>query len=666
MNKYIPLTIICLYLILLSSSPALSKDKSSEPPLIPLETLYGNPEITVPQISPDGKYITYLAPYEGTMNIWIRTRGIKDDHPLTKYSDRPLIYYFWLYDSNSIIFHRDNNGDERYRVYMVKTDGEITCLTPEEPEKDFKFRSSIAALSPKHPDEILLTMTTRDEWLFDYYLYNIKTGEKKLVKQTDRPYDMWMIDTDLIPKCYTRFNPDNSETLFIQKQSESEPTEVYTWTSEDLIGQLILGFTSDNKNIIMIDSKNRDTSAFTQLNLDDGSVRILAGDPKYDVTYDYFLQDPLTNEILAAGINRDKVEWQIVNDSVKKDFELLEKAHYGVIKIESVSLDNRIWIVGYETDNGPTSYYAYNRDSGSLEFLFHNRPELANLPLVAMKPVSFKARDGLEIPCYLSQPKDGEGWDSPGPMVLYVHGGPQVRENWGFNPNVQWLTNRGYAVLIVNYRGSGGYGKEFRNWAIDGYGRKMQDDLTDAAKWAISERIADPEKIVIFGRSYGGYCVLAALTFTPDLFAAGIEMVGISNLISFLESTNPASRLFLEEQIGHLPCYTDGDRAGKIKDPPDCTQEELAEIEFLKSLSPFYHLENIKAPLLIAAGANDSRVPIAETNQIVDGLKKLGRNVECVVYEDEGHFFDKPENRLDFFHRADKFLARILGGRYEE
>ena len=281
-----------------------------------------------------------------------------------------------------------------------------------------------------------------------------------------------------------------------------------------------------------------------------------------------------------------------------------------------------------------------------------------------MEPVTFESRDGLTIHGYLSLPID---WEGPGPMVLNVHGGPWYRDSFTFHPEAQWLTNRGYACLQVNFRGSSGYGKDFINAGDREWGRKMQDDLTDAVKWAIDQGIADEDKVVIYGGSYGGYATLCGVTFTPDLYAAGISMVGPSNLETFLNTIPPyweSMRQIFDHRVGRIPRYEDGEKAGMPKDEADMTEED--RVEFLRSRSPLFHVDNVRVPMLIAQGANDPRVKQAESDQFAEAMRALGLEVEYVVYENEGHGFAQPDNRLDFYHRADKFLAGILGGRYEE
>jgi dipeptidyl aminopeptidase/acylaminoacyl peptidase len=650
----------------LNFSPSAADEIAADAvPVIPLEILFGNPDIDYVRMSPDGAYVSWLAPYEGVMNIWVRTIGSDDDNPVTTYTDQAIDYYYWTYSAGKMVFLLDNRGDEHFRMYTVDIEGNIVCVTPEETEGDFAIRSGWAGASPTHPDEILIYMNLRGEWLFDHYLLDLETGNKQIVMEGENPFEFWLADNDLVLRSQYIFNADGSKTLLIRDNGEDEPVPLYEWSFEDSIGTGQLCFTGDNDGLVMVDSTDRDTSALVLLNLEDGTVDELLSDPDYDISFGNILLEPYTNAVQAIGVNRDRVEWEVLDESVRADVDYLASAHRGDFQVLTRSLDDSLWLISYVNDDGPVDYYIYGRETGGLEFQFSDRPQLSELPLTTMEPIRYTARDGLEIHGYLSIPREGTGWSAPGPMVLYVHGGPQVRENREFNPKVQWLTNRGYAVLIVNYRGSAGFGKEFRNMGNREWGGAMQDDLTDAVLWAIGEGIADPGKVVIFGRSYGGYAALAGLAFTPELYAGGVEMVGICNLITFLESEPLYGRDFLESTIGRLPYYEEGDRLGEVKDEADWTEQDRADMEFLISRSPIFHLDNVRAPLLIAAGANDTRVPIDEANQLVTALTEREMDVEYVIYDDEGHFFNDPENRLDFYRRADQFLARILGGRCE-
>jgi dipeptidyl aminopeptidase/acylaminoacyl peptidase len=369
---------------------------------------------------------------------------------------------------------------------------------------------------------------------------------------------------------------------------------------------------------------------------------VLAEDDTYDVGG--ALIHPTRHNIQAVSFNRDKVQWKVLDKDIVEDFKALHWVRPGEFSVASRDLADKTWLVSYTTDDAPTTYYTYDRASRQVKKLFSIQPKLEKLSLATMKPISFPSRDGLTLHGYLTTPVGLEPRNLP--TVLLVHGGPWGRDAWGFNAEVQWLANRGYAVLQVNFRGSAGYGKKFLNAGNREWAGKMHDDLLDAVEWAKQQGIADPKKIAIMGGSYGGYATLVGLTFTPDIFACGVDIVGPSNIVSLLKT---------------IPPYWGPMKAMFSKRVGDVAKEE----EFLKGRSPLFRVDKIKAPLLIGQGANDPRVNQAESDQIVAALRKAGKTVEYVVYTDEGHGFARPENRLHFFALAEQFLAKHLGGRCE-
>jgi acetyl esterase/lipase len=417
------------------------------------------------------------------------------------------------------------------------------------------------------------------------------------------------------------------------------------------------GFSHDDKTFYMAGTLDEDTGAVLGLDVTSGEQKILAQDPEYDV--DGVFVHPLTREIQAVGFYRDKLEWQVLDPDIVEDFATLAKVREGEFSFiqppwESPILFSRSlgrrdladkkWIVSYETDEGSTDYYIYDRGSKKATLLFSERPKLASLKLARMQPVVYQSRDGFTIHGYLTVPPATGGKNLP--AVLLVHGGPWSRDRWGYYDIVQWLANRGYAVLQVNYRGSSGYGRKFVIASYKEWGGKMHDDLVDGVNWLVERGIADPKKIAIMGASYGGYATLVGLTFTPDVFVAGVSRVGISNLISEVESTPPywrAYRILFPRRVG---------------DP-------ITEQDFLKSRSPLFFVDRIKAPLLIGHSANDVRVVAQESEQMVEAMRKANKPVQYVLYDDEGHSLRRPENKLHFYAKAEEFLARYLGGRFE-
>jgi len=390
---------------------------------------------------------------------------------------------------------------------------------------------------------------------------------------------------------------------------------------------------------------------------------VIAEDPRFDLASVAF--HPTEHRAQAAAFTGARREWRVLDDEVRGDFERLLAADDGDLSIVDRTLEDRTWLVAWSHDTGPVSYHLWDRTRRDLQFLFVHRAALVDLPLAPMEPVRFEARDGLELHGYLTRPRFG---DAPWPLVLAVHGGPWARDTWGFDPEAQWLANRGYACLQVNYRGSTGYGKSFLAAGDREWGGRMQDDLSDAVLWAVRRGVADPERVAIWGGSYGGYAALAGVTFTPALYRCGVAIVGPSNLLTFLDSVPPyweSFRAMLDRRVGRLPRYASGERAGQVKDEADLTEAERRELAFLRDRSPLFHADRVRCPMLIAQGANDPRVKKAESDQFVAAMRERGLDVEYVVYEDEGHGFARPENRLDFYRRAERFLARHLGGRCE-
>lgn len=388
---------------------------------------------------------------------------------------------------------------------------------------------------------------------------------------------------------------------------------------------------------------NHDANAerLIALDLETKQETDLASDPEYDVGG--IVVHPTKREIQAVSFYKDKQEWQILDQSIAEDFENLGKFRPGEFFISSRNLADTTWLVAYMTDDGPVYYYAFDRASKTFTFLFSNQPKLEGLPLSSMEPISYTARDGLTIHGYLTKPV---GVSTPVPTVLLVHGGPWGRDTWGYDSEAQWLANRGYAVLQINFRGSTGYGKAFLNAGNREWAAKMHDDLLDGVNWLVETGISQPDKIAIMGGSYGGYAALVGLTFSPDVFACAVDIVGPSNLITLLQSIPPYWEP-IKANMYH--------RVGNLETEP----------EFLKSISPLFFVDRIQKPLLIAQGANDPRVKEAESEQIVNAMKQAGKPVEYVLYTDEGHGFARPENRLHFYAIAEEFLAKYLGGRFE-
>ncbi|MDP8206466.1 MAG: S9 family peptidase [Candidatus Electryonea clarkiae] len=633
--------------------------------LIPLEVLFGNPDKVTARMSPKGDYLTYVAPYEGVLNIWIRTIGKDDDQPLTKDKGRGIRKYKWAYNGEQVIYVQDQDGDENWRIYAVDVaTSKVLSLIPADPAIKHKVQAQLLASIPERPNEVLIGLNKRNERMHDVYLLNLRTGNLKLVEKSNPQVLGWQIDHNLVIRGFTRANPDGGQTLLLRVGDKGPFNEIISWGSEDMLGSGVVGFTADNNSLYIIDSRNRNAGALIEYEITNGNIKVIAEDEQYDISG--IETHPTEHTVQAVVFQRDKADWQIIDASIQADIDLIQQTNPGDFNITNRTLDDKKWMIAYDQDNGPVKYYLYDRDAAKLEFLFNHREALVGMPLVSMKPIQFTSQDGLEIHGYLTVPKN---WKGPGPMVLNVHGGPWHRDTWGYNPEAQWMANRGYACLQVNFRSSTGYGKKFTNAGDREWGGKIQNDLTDAVKWAISEGIADPEKVVIYGGSFGGYATLAGVTFTPDLYTAGVSIVGPSNLETFLNTIPPyweSFRKVMDQRVGKIPRYDSGHQTGQPKVEADFTSDEKKEIDFLHSRSPLFHVNNVKVPMLIAQGANDPRVNKAESDQFVQAMKDNGLKVEYVVYENEGHGFARPENRMDFYRRTEKFLAEQLGGRCEE
>ena len=615
-------------------------------PLMPRQVLFGNPDKASVQLSPDGTKIGYLAPVAGVLNVWV---GLANDpaaaRPVTRDTDRGIRFYDWAYTSNHILFIQDKGGDENWRLYSVDLEtGDTKDLTPLE-----GVQARFQEISPQFPAEILVALNDRDPRLHDLYRVNIATGERRLV-QKNEGFAGFVTDRDYRVRLALRVLPDGGSEML-------RATEHGGWTPfaripmEDTLTTSPVGFDKAGTILYMIDSRNRNTGALMALDLDTGKQTLLAEDPRADVS-DVVIH-PTEKRVQAAAFTYERKVWQILDQSIAGDWAALRTIATGDVEVVSRTLDDRYWIVAYIMDDGPVRYYRYDRAGQKAQFLFTNREQLEGLPLAKMHPIVITSRDGLNLVSYYTLPpgsdRDGDARpDESFPTVLVVHGGPWARDTWGYNPWHQWLANRGYAVLSVNFRGSTGSGKALINASTSEWGAKMHDDLIDAVHWAIQQGIADPQRVAIMGGSYGGYATLVGMTFTPEMFACGIDIVGPSNLVTLLESIPP----YWQPQVD-LWATRVGDHR---------TEEGRA---FLTKRSPLTCAHRIQRPLLIGHGANDPRVKQTESDQIVQVMHEKGIPVTYVLYPDEGHGFARPENRLSFNAVAEAFLSRCLGGRCE-
>ena len=608
------------------------------PPLIPREVLFGNPAKTGAQISPNGKMLAYLAPDEkGVMNVWVRNLGQNDDHVVTADKKRGLEFYKWQPDSEHILYSQDFNGDGNYHVYQTNLKTKLTRdLTPFQGVGVPKY-----FIDPNFPEQILVVMNIRAPGLIDMYRIDLKNGAVEM--DTENPGDVfdWVVDSNFQVRAAEVMLPDGGAEIRVRDDAESPWHTLMKSGPEGGIGG-IWGFTPDSTGIYLASNLNANAERLLEVDLATGKSKVLAADKQYDARF--WLKHPKTHKLQAVMFVRQRTEWTVIDKSVQADFDALQKIRDGDFYIDSRDLADNTWIVSYAVDNAPVSTYAYDRASKKARLLFTDRPALAKYQLAKMQPISFQARDGMTLYGYLTLPVGLEPRNLP--MVLLVHGGPWQRDLWGLNNEVQWLANRGYAVLQIEFRGSEGYGKDYFNAGDREWGGKMHDDLIDGKNWAVKQGYADGKKVCIMGGSYGGYATLVGLTFTPDEFVCGVDSFGISNLVTWIRSW-PFNAAFAHALFKR--------RIGDVE----------TEQEFLKSRSPLFKVDQIKAPLLIGQGANDPRVKQAESDQIVEAMRKNGKTVEYIVFPDEGHGFARPENRLKFYAAAEPFLAKYLGGRAE-
>lgn len=607
--------------------------------LIPRTVLFGNPEKSGAQISPDGKHLAYLAPVNNVLNVWVGTPGGDDFQPVTQDTDRGIRFYFWAADNIHIMYLQDVGGNENWRLYATSLETKETRdLTPFE-----NVQVQIIDRDKHFPNELLIAINKENPQVHDVYHLDLSNGELTLIEKNPGNVAGWVTDAQFKVRGAEISLPDGGSELQIRASESSDWHTIIHWGPDDATGSGAICFTHDGQGLYLRDSRNVNASRLVKLDLITNDLSVMAEDPQYDMGN--VLVHPDTYEVQAVAFTRDRSEWTILDETIRLDFERIQDIHPGDFSITSRNDANTIWIILFTADNGPVAYYAYDREHQKATFLFDNQPELSNYTLANVEPITFTARDGLTIHAYLTLPV-GENKQQL-PLVLNVHGGPWARDSWGYNPEAQWLANRGYATLQINYRGSTGYGKEFLNAGDKEWGRNMHHDLIDGVKWAIEQGIADPQKVAIYGGSYGGYAALVGATFTPDVFCCAIDIVGPSNLITLIRTIPPYWSTFLS---------TFHKRVGN----PD------TEEDFLKSRSPLFKVDQIKIPMLIAQGANDPRVKQAESEQIVEAMKNKGISYEYMLFPDEGHGFAKPANRLKFYAAAEKFLAQHLGGRYEE
>ncbi len=616
-------------------------------PLIERAKLFGNPSRIAGQLSPDGRWLSWLAPSEGVLNIWVApARDSAHGRLLTDEKVRPIREYFWAPDSASILFVNDKGGDENFLLYGVDiaTNAQRT-LTPFQ-----NTRVQIIAVSPTVKDRILVGLNNRDPRWHDVHSLDLASAKLTPVLMNPGGYGTFLADLSLTVRLADRPRPDGGDELFRVVDNVIEAQPVAQIEPDDARNTTPAGFTADGRTLYWLDSRGRDTAALIAQDFASGATTLIAADPRADV--DGVMADPQTGEVQAYSVNYLKTDWTAIDPAIGRDLAFLAGELKGEVHVTSRTWADDLWTVVNDPVTGPAATWLYDRNARRLTKLFVSRPELEGAPLAAMHPVEIQTRDGLTEVGYLTLPpgSGGTGWkpERPAPMILFVHGGPWARDVYGFNPYHQWLANRGYAVLSVNYRGSTGFGKAYITAGDHEWAGKMHEDLIDAVAWALDNGVAAPGKVAIMGGSYGGYATLVGLTYTPDAFACGVDIVGPSNLETLLES---------------IPPYWESGRAQLYKALGDPATK--AGLALIRDRSPLYRADAIRAPLLIGQGANDPRVNQAESDQIVAAMSARNIPVTYVVFPDEGHGFARPPNNIAFNAITEQFLAACLGGRSE-
>ena len=571
------------------------------------------------------------------LNVWVETVGADDARVVTDDRDRGIREYFWAPDDRRIIYLQDEGGDENWRVHDVDLEsGRTRDLTPFE-----GVQARVVHVDKDVPDTVLIGLNRDNPQLHDVYRLELESGS--LTKVLDNPgFVAFVADDDMRVRAAVAPQEDGSMTLLVRDDEESEWRPLHEVGPDDALALNALAFDVPGGRLLTISSAGANAARLVWLDCANGDLTVAAEDPTYDVAE--VRLHPDTHEPQLVGFVKERLDYLVLDPSLTDDVAALQALEPGDLNFAGRDRSDRIWLAAYSNDDGPVRYHAYDRDSRQARFLFEHQPALSRFTLARMEPFAFTARDGLEVHGYLTFPP-GQGRRGL-PAVLNVHGGPWARDVWGFDPETQWLANRGYLSIQVNFRGSTGYGKAFLNAANREWGGKMHDDLVDAVHHVVEQGHADPERVGILGGSYGGYAALLGAAFTPDLFRCAVDVVGPSSLETLIRSIPPYWAPMLAQfhaRIGN----------------PDI------EPDFLWSRSPLSRVDDIRIPLLIAQGANDPRVKQAESEQIVAALREKGIPHEYLLFPDEGHGFAKPENRLRFYAAAERFLAEHLGGRAE-
>jgi dipeptidyl aminopeptidase/acylaminoacyl peptidase len=612
--------------------------------LIPREVLFGNPERESPSLSPDGRRLAWIAPDAGVLNVWVAPLGTGDAgvdwtsaKVVTDDRDRGIRMFTWAHDNRHLLYLRDRGGDENWRLFDVDiTTGKRRDLTPFE-----GVQAEIIASEASHPNELLIGLNLDNPELHDVYRVDLPTGE--LSKEVENPgFIAWVADSALVVRAAMLPRPDGSAAIMATDSGDGEWRILYEISAEDSLTTEPISMSADGSSLLLASSVGLDTTALVRVDMRTGAAQTLAADPQADLSG--VRLHPLTKAPQIVSFLKDRSEYVALDPGVADDLEAIRALNSGDPFFSGGDEEDATWLVGFTNDSGPVPYFSYERAGRTSRFLFEHQPQLSRYELSPMEPFGFTSRDGLAIHGYATFPVGSSR--SGLPTVLLVHGGPWARDAWGYDAEAQWLANRGYLCVQVNFRGSSGYGKAFLNAGDREWGGRMHDDLVDGVAHVVAQGWADPAKVSICGGSYGGYAALVGAAFTPELFCCAIDIVGPTNLKTLIETIPP----YWAPLVAQFH--------SRVGNP-------ATDAEFLWSRSPLSRAADIRIPLLIAQGANDPRVKQAESEQIVAALEAAGIEHEYMLFPDEGHGFAKPENRLAFYAAAEAFLARHLGGRVE-
>jgi len=651
MSRYLRRLFPCVFLVVL-----LPQARADLPPLIPRQVLFGGALKTALQLSPDGLRLGYVAASDrGVLNVWVQTLGKEDARMVTQDTRRGIFGFNWAADAKHILYRQDLNGDENWHIYAADLDSRLVRdLTP-----FVGVRAQDMLVSGKRPQEILVGLNIRDRRVSDMYRIDLNSGAVTLEAQNPGDVLSWTTDEDFVIRACTAFGGGDAHTTIRVRASATDPwRDLLSIPFEDCCfygqvngGTLVAGFAPGGKSLYVVNPLGGDKTRLVELDLQTGKeLREIAADARCDVEYQVgvlfqpaVVDDPASGRIQAVGFNFTRLEWKVTDPAVAADFTALQHAHEGTLQIVNRVKDDSLWLVVYTRPDAPATYYLYDRGQKRTAPLLTDQPELARYKLAPMESVVVRSRDGLDLVCYLTVPPGVERKKLP--LILFPHGGPWWRDRWGYDAWAQLAANRGYAVLQPQYRGSTGFGKKFLNASNRQFGdQAIMNDYLDVVQWAVDCGLADRDRLGVMGASGGGYASLCCIAFHPELWKCAVDMVGPSSVRTLLQS---------------IPAYWKPVKQRWVLRLGDAEHDDA----WNEKISPLYHVDNIRAPLLIGHGLNDPRVSLDQAEQMARALRERKRPVTLIVYPDEGHGFARPENNLDFFGRMEEFLAKHLGGR---